>query len=117
VAPILADVHVEQPDLGTAVVVFSGEHDLETRADVAELLTSLTDENELVVADFSDADFVDSSMLWVLKRAHDDAEAKGRSFRVQLGTADVVGRTFEVCGLFAILEIVPTREAAVLRTR
>jgi anti-anti-sigma factor len=85
------------------------------RDEVAELLRSLTDENELVVADFSDAQFVDSSMLWVLKRANDDAEAKGRSFRIQLGTADILRRTFEVCGFFAILEIVPTREAALLR--
>jgi anti-anti-sigma factor len=116
VARILDDVHVEQPGLGTAVVVFSGEHDLATRGEVEKLLRSLTDGNELVVADFSDAQFVDSSMLWVIKRANDDAEAKGRSFRIQLGAADIVRRTFEVCGFFAILEIVPTRGAALLRT-
>jgi anti-anti-sigma factor len=116
VAPTLDDVHVEQPDLGMAVVVFSGEHDLATGGEVETLLRSLTDGNELVVADFSDAQFVDSSMLWVLKRANDDAEAKGRAFRIQLGTADIVRRTFEICGFFAMLEIVPTREAALLRT-
>jgi anti-anti-sigma factor len=114
--PTLDDVRVEQPGLGTAVVVFSGEHDFATRDEVGELLRSLIDGNELVVADFSDAEFADSSMLWVLKRANDDAEAKGRSFRIQLGTAAIVRRTFEVCGFFAIMEIVPTREAALLRT-
>jgi anti-anti-sigma factor len=112
VAPGLDDVHVEQPGLGTAVVVFSGEHDLATVDEVEELLRRLIDGNELVVADFSDAQFVDSSMLWVLKRANDDAQAKGRSFLIQLGTADIVRRTFEVGGFFAMLEIVPTREAA-----
>ena len=116
VAPALDDVHVEQPGLGTAVVVFSGEHDLATGGEVEKLLRRLVDGNELVVADFSDAEFVDSSMLWVLKRATDDAQAKGRSLRIQLGMTDIVRRTFEVCGFFAILEIVPTREAALLRT-
>ena len=115
-APTLDDVHLERPDLATVVVVFSGEHDLATRGELDQLLRSLIDGNELVVADLSNAQFVDSSMLWVLKRANDDAEAKGRSFRIQLGTAAIVRRTFEVCGFFAIMEIVPTREAALLRT-
>ena len=116
VAPALDDVHVEQPGLGTAVVVFSGEHDLATVDEVEKLLRRLVDGNELVVADFSDAEFVDSSMLWVLKRATDHAQAKGRSLRIQLGTADILRRTFEVGGFFGMLEIVPTREGALLRT-
>jgi anti-anti-sigma factor len=97
-------------------LVFSGDHDLATGDEVEDLLRRLVDGNELVVADFSDAEFIDSSMLWALKRATDDAQAKRRSLRIQLGTTDIVRRTFEVCGFFAILEIVPTREAALLRT-
>ena len=111
-APTLDDVQVEQPASGTVVAVFSGEHDLATRDEITELLTSLVDANELVVADLSDAQFVDSSILHVLTNVNNDAQAKGRSFRLQLGTADIVRRAFEISDLFAILDIVPTREAA-----
>jgi anti-anti-sigma factor len=92
--------------------LFTGEHDLATRDEVNELLTSLIDANELVVADLSDAKFVDCSILRVLTNVNNDAQASGRSFRLQLGTADIVRRLFEVSDMFAILDIVPTREAA-----
>src|SRR5512145_276234 len=72
VPPTLDDVQVEQPAPGTAVAVFSGEHDLATRDEVTELLTSLVDANELVVADLSSAQFVDSSILRVLTNVNND---------------------------------------------
>jgi anti-anti-sigma factor len=112
VPPTLDDVTVEQPAPGTAVAVFSGEHDLATQLEVKELLTSLIDANELVVADLSTAKFVDCSILRVLTNVNNDAQASGRTFRLQLGTADIVRRAFEIFDLFAILDIVPTREAA-----
>jgi anti-anti-sigma factor len=112
VPPALNDVRVEHPSPGTAVAVFSGEHDLASQVEVEELLTSLIDANERVVADFSDAQFVDSSILRILWGANDDARAKGRSFRLQLGTADIVRRAFEISDMFAILDVFPTREAA-----
>jgi anti-anti-sigma factor len=114
VALALDDVHVEQPGLGTAVVVFSGEHDSATGDEVEQLLKSLIARNELVVADFSDAQFADARMIRVLDRANEYAEALGRSFRIELGTADLLHRTFEICSFDATLEIVPTREAALL---
>jgi anti-anti-sigma factor len=112
VPPTLDHVHVEQPAPGTAVAVFSGEHDLATQQEVKELLTSLIDANGRVVADFSDAQFVDSSILRVLTSTNKDAQARERSFRLQLGTADIVRRAFEISDMFAILDIAPTREAA-----
>ena len=59
-APQLEDVHIEQPASGTAIAVFAGEHDLAMKRQVHELLTGLLDDNELVIADFSQAQFVDS---------------------------------------------------------
>ena len=55
----LQDVQVERPRAGAAVVVFTGEHDLSTSEPVEALLGSLIEENELVVVDFSEAEFVD----------------------------------------------------------
>lgn len=112
VAPTLDDVRVEHPAPGQAVAVFAGEHDLATKQEVRELLTSLVDGNELVVADFSRAQFVDASILGVLTDVHEAAEASGRSFRLQLGTADIVRRAFEICGVFDLVDRAATREAA-----
>ena len=111
-APPLDDVRVEQPVSRTAVAVFSGEHDLGTKHEVHEFLRLLLDENERVVADFSGAQFVDSSILSVLMDVHQDALDRGRTFRLQLGTAAIVRRAFEICGLYDALDIASTREAA-----
>jgi hypothetical protein len=47
VPPTLEDVQVERPADGTAVVVFSGEHDLATKDEVTNLLESLLREDDL----------------------------------------------------------------------
>jgi anti-sigma B factor antagonist len=112
VAPTLEDVQVERPADGTAVVVFSGEHDLFTKTQVRDLLDSLVRWDKLVVADFSSASFVDSSILGVLLDANEQARKLGKTFRLQLGTAAIVHRAFEICGVFAVIERVTTREEA-----
>jgi anti-anti-sigma factor len=109
---LLQDITVEQPHDDAAVVVFSGEHDVATAEAVAATLGSLIEQNELVVADFSEAEFVDSSTLSVLVRTARIAQERGARFRVQLGTAAIVERAFEVSGVLGVLECVPTREEA-----
>ena len=108
----LKDVQVEQPAPGTSVVVFSGEHDLATKAEVRNLLDSLVRWDKLIVADFSSASFVDSSILGVLLDTHERALELGKTFRLQLGTAAIVRRAFEICGMFEMIEHVATREEA-----
>ncbi len=111
-APTLEDVRVERPALGTTVVVFSGEHDLLTRSGVRELLDSLVMSDKLIVADFSSAGFVDSSILHVLLDTNRRAHELGKTFRLQLNTAAIVRRAFEICGLFGTIEHAKTREEA-----
>jgi anti-anti-sigma factor len=106
------DVHIEHPNAGAAVVRFTGEHDLVTRDEVAAMLESLIEQNRLVVADFSEATFVDSTMLHVLVNADAAARMRGRRFRLQLGTAAIVHRAFELSGLTKRLECFHTREQA-----
>jgi anti-anti-sigma factor len=108
----LQDLTVEQPHDGAAVVVFSGEHDLATTTAVESMLESLVEQNELVVADFSEAEFVDSSTLNALVRTARIAQERGTRFRVQLGTAAIVERAFQLSGVLKVLECVPTREQA-----
>jgi anti-anti-sigma regulatory factor len=82
------------------------------RDQARDLLSRLVDENRLVVADFSRADFVDS---WILAVVHDIGRAArdgGVTFRLQLGTAPIVAKAFQVSGVLDELECVSTREEA-----
>jgi anti-anti-sigma factor len=108
----LQDVQVERPRAGAAVAVFTGEHDLSTSKSVEVFLGSLIEENELVVVDFSEAEFVDSSLLHALIKSHRAASQRGAIFRLQLGTAPIVERAFELSGVSELLDCAPTREEA-----
>lgn len=83
--------------------------------DVRELLDSLVRRDNLIVADFSSAAFVDSSILGVLLDTEKQASELGKTFRLQLGTAAIVRRAFEIAGLFDVIERVTTREEALVR--
>jgi anti-sigma B factor antagonist len=108
----LQDVEVERPRAGAAVVVFTGEHDLSTSESVEALLGSLIEENELVVVDFSEAEFVDSSTIHTLVKSHRAAGERGGTFRLQLGTAPIVHKAFELSNVLEVLDCAPTREEA-----
>ena len=55
---------------------------------------------------------MDSSVLRTLFRAHLAAESRGSSFRLQLGTAPVVERAFELSGILDHLSCWKTRDEA-----
>ena len=116
-APTLEDVQVERPAPGTAIVVFSGEHDLATRSEVRDLLDSLVLNDDLIVADFSSAEFVDAAILGVLADTNQHARELEKTFRLQLNTAAIVRRAFEFGGLFETIEPATTREDALAPVR
>lgn len=106
----LEDVQVSSPRAGVSVVSLSGEHDLATASSMSELLDSLLHASDLVVADVSDAQFVDSSMLHVLISADKSARARGKDFRMQLGTAAIVKRVFQISGVLDVVTWAPSRD-------
>ena len=108
----LQDIRVERPTPNAAVVEFTGEHDLAEADRIQSLFESLVEQNAVVVADFSEAQFVDSSVLRTLFRAHLAAESRGSSFRLQLGTATVVERAFELSGILGHLSCWESRAEA-----
>jgi anti-anti-sigma factor len=108
----LQAIRVERPTADAAVVEFTGEHDLFEADRIESLFESLLEENAVVVADFSEAQFVDSSVLRTLFRAHLAAVARGSSFRLQLGTAPVVERAFELSGILSHLSCWESRDEA-----
>jgi anti-anti-sigma factor len=106
------DIEVLQPEAARAVVVFKGEHDLAQVEALRDRLSALVAANELVVADFSDAEFVDSSIINLLLETKREAQARQSRFRVQMGTECVVYRVFDIAGVLAVLECAPSREEA-----
>lgn len=104
------DVQLERPTPGTVVVKFMGEHDAVARQETRALLDSLIEENEMVVADFSQAQFVDSSTIHALLNADAFARVRGTTFRLQLGTAAIVRRAFEISGILARIECIDDAE-------
>ena len=106
------ELRVHHPRHGAAVVELLGEHDLATRKTTQDLLTRLIDEHELVVVDLSETLFIDSSVLECLVRAHLHAEAKGKSMRLQIGSASIVEKIFEIAGLMTYFDVVADREHA-----
>ena len=109
---LLQDVELVRPKEGAAVAVFRGEHDLATAPAVESMLGALLQENELVVVDFSEAEFVDSSIIHVLVKSDRAARGRGRTFRLQLGTAPIVDRAFQLSGVLEVLDCASTRDEA-----
>lgn len=105
-------VQVEYPTLGTAVITFRGEHDLVARDELRGMFDSLVAQHTLVVADFSEAEFVDSTTLHALLDADMAARMKGGKFRLQLGTAAIVRAAFEMSGVLNRLDYAHSRAEA-----
>ena len=112
----LRDVTVLQPRSGTVVVEFTGEHDLLTRRVVRDLFASLIEVSDLVVADISEAQFIDSSFVQTLLIADQKARAEGKRFP-SMGTAPIVRRAIEMSHVLVNLEHANTREEALKPAR
>ena len=108
----LEGITVALPGDGVAVVSFTDEHDLATSNALSEMLDGLVRENDHVVADFSEALFVDSSTLRVLVEAHKLARERAAGFTVQLEDGCAVKRTFELSGLLNEISWASSREEA-----
>jgi len=101
-----------RPRDGAVVVELLGEHDLATRDKTDALLSELVDNNDLVVVDVSEASFIDSSILQSMVRAHRRAQERGSRLRVQLGSAAIVQKLFEISDLTNYLDVAHGREEA-----
>ena len=111
--PVATDLRVERPRFDAVVVVLEGEHDVSSSERLQELLESLLDQHALVVADLTEADFVDSSVINALVQANRAASAPdaGRLVLQCCGDA-VVYRVLEVTGILEAIEWSSTRAGA-----
>ena len=110
--PLLEHAVVTRPRPGAAVVECKGEHDRTMRSEMAALLRRLLADNELVVVDVSEAEFIDSSFIHNLFLANGLARQQGTRFRLQHSTAPIVRRVLEISCIFEELDCAGSREEA-----
>jgi anti-sigma B factor antagonist len=105
-------VHTETED-GSPVVVVAGEIDMATAPMLGRELTAAVEAGEgAVVLDLTDVTFFDSSGLRTAVVAHRDLGEQGRRLAVVCDPAEHVRRTFVLAGLADVLDLHPSREAA-----
>jgi anti-sigma B factor antagonist len=113
-APVLepASVHTQTDD-GSPVVVVTGEIDMATAPMLGRELTAAIESGDgPVVLDLSDVTFFDSSGLRVAIVAHRDLGEKNRRLAVVCKPEGHVRRTFALAGLADVLDLHPSRDAA-----
>ncbi len=104
---------VSPPPAGDVVVLeFAGELDLAVHARFASLVDEVVAESpRAVVADLTGSEFMDSTMLRELLRAHTALEEAGTTF-VVAGSQPPVRRLLELTGTDEMLTLADSREAA-----
>jgi anti-anti-sigma factor len=105
-------VEVTFPRSRACVVVVKGDQDRVTADELDRLLSDLLSVSDLLVVDVGEADFVDSSFLRNMLVADRRAQERDKVFRLQMGTAPIVRRAFEVSGILQRLTVVRSREDA-----
>src|SRR4051812_22634445 len=100
------------PGDGVIVIAFAGELDLAMHDRFHALVDEVVGEApRLVVADLTEAEFMDSTMLRELLRAHSSLEEAGAKL-VVAGPQAPVRRLLELTGTDDLLTLAETREQA-----
>ena len=100
------------PQDGAEVIALAGELDLAVHEDFRELVDEvLAATPQLVVVDVTGVEFMDSTMLRELLRAHRDLEEAGGRL-VVAGAQPAVTRLLELTGTHEVLDLADSREAA-----
>jgi anti-anti-sigma factor len=110
---VIESVQVSYPRQRTCVIALHGDHDRGTAERIERLFREALALNDLVVVDVGEADFVDSSFLRNVLVADRRAKEQGKVFRLQMGTAPIVRRAFEVSGVLDRLTVAHTRQDAI----
>jgi anti-anti-sigma factor len=109
--PIVARITPGPAD-GVVLLELSGELDLAMHPTFHELVDEVVGESpRLVVADLTSAEFMDSTMLRELLRAHSALEEAGSKLTV-VGPQPPVRRLLELTGTDELLTLVDTRDQA-----
>jgi anti-sigma B factor antagonist len=100
-------------DDGLELLVVEGEIDIATSPRLVAALNEVAAESvQSLVVDLSAVDFMDSTGLALLVRAHRRMHRSGRGFAVVCPDGPV-RRIFEITDMVGTLQVSPTRETAV----
>jgi anti-anti-sigma factor len=103
---------VPPPRDGVAVLHLAGELDLAVHERFQQLVDeAVADAPQLVIADVAEVEFMDSTMLREVLRAHRTLEEAGARF-VLAGAQPAVTRLLELTGTDEVLELADSRAAA-----
>jgi anti-sigma B factor antagonist len=107
-----ASVHTQTDDHAPVIVV-AGEIDMATAPMLERALTAAIEAGDgAVVLDLCDVTFFDSSGLRAAIVAHRDLNERGRRLAVVCDPTGHVRRTFGLAGVAELLELHPSRAAA-----
>jgi anti-sigma B factor antagonist len=116
-ASISCSLHEEAPDPLTRVIAVEGEADMALAVRFNERFFSAARSGlRRVVADLSDVEFIDSTMLNALVVGHRRMARDRGSFAV-VCSAPQVRRVLDITGLGQILEIFDDRDSALAHVR
>ena len=105
-------IELRRPRPDTVLVVLSGEHDLNSAAELGKTLTLALDRCTHLIVDLSSAEFVDSSTITALVNAKKHADHAGCEFNLVLASTPIVERALEITGVLPGLNRVATLEQA-----
>ncbi len=110
-APSLLEIHRE-PDDARVLLALRGEIDMATVGVLQEALGDAVSEAGDVWVDLTDVEFMDSTGLTALVRAHQAIGDGCRQLRIICPGRGLVRRTLEMSGLHEVLHVYPSRDAA-----
>ena len=113
------EISVDRPEDGVAIVAICGEHETFSAPKLASVLDGLFAERVAVVADLTEAEFLDSSVIGALIRARGEARDRGLRFAVVVddSTGWAVKKLLDVTGLLDVFDIRPDRASALAAVR
>jgi len=108
----VAELEVTRFGGSVVVVTLYGEHDLSTKAELAEQLEQLVRADERVIVDLSEVEYIDSTVIDNLVQADALARECGLRLTLQVGTARL-GRVLELIRMRDYLLCASSREEAI----
>jgi anti-anti-sigma factor len=112
--PERGTIRVEHDARGVSVIVLAGEHDMETAAEVTDALEGARASGDALVVDVTELQFADSSIVHAILYGFERAQRPPRrAYVVQIGTAAIVERLFDLTGVLDAVPHAEERETAV----
>jgi anti-sigma B factor antagonist len=113
VATLTGSYSVELIDERIAAIELKGEWDLALEAVLRQEINGGLSDDRDVIVDLSEATFIDASIIGALIEGHGNAETRGASLVLQLGTAEIVDRVLQLTRIEDVIPRSGTRARAV----